>query len=145
MSINSRNKGAAGEREFCRELEVLTGIRLIRNLEQSRSGGYDLIPEDKAVQDSWPWALEIKRYASVSDAKVQGWLNQAVEQAESAGKQPVLAYRADRQDWNIVLPVGQWDILPESKGTEGYQWATVDIGLAAVILAGHFELKLKES
>lgn len=42
MAINSRNKGASAEREFSNIIYQWAGIRLIRNLEQSRSGGFDL-------------------------------------------------------------------------------------------------------
>jgi hypothetical protein len=41
--INSRGKGASSEREFCNIIQQWSGIRLIRNLEQSRSGGFDLV------------------------------------------------------------------------------------------------------
>ena len=45
----SRRKGASGEREFAAALDDLLGIRLTRNLEQSRGGGHDLeLPEDSA-------------------------------------------------------------------------------------------------
>lgn len=39
-SINSRTKGATAEREFSTIIHEWSGIRLIRNLEQSRSGGF---------------------------------------------------------------------------------------------------------
>ncbi|WP_062266917.1 putative PDDEXK endonuclease [Endozoicomonas arenosclerae] len=145
MSINSRQKGAAAEREFCKELLSLADIKLVRNLEQTRSGGFDLIPENQAQAQSWPWAIEVKRYASVTDSKIHGWLKQAVEQAELADKTPVLAYRADRQEWKVMLPVGQWNITPVPRGVEAYQWVTVDMGLASVVLAGSLNLQTTES
>ena len=45
--INSRAKGAAGEREFCKELAEHLGDALVeplkRNLEQTRNGGHDIL------------------------------------------------------------------------------------------------------
>jgi len=42
MPINSRNKGAAGEREVAKIIENLLGLECKRNLDQWRSGGFDL-------------------------------------------------------------------------------------------------------
>jgi hypothetical protein len=49
MTINSRNKGSAAELEFSNIIYQWSGVRLIRNLEQSRSGGHDLIVHADAV------------------------------------------------------------------------------------------------
>ena len=43
MSINSRQKGAGAEREFAGLVHDWSGVSLIRNLKQTRSGGHDLI------------------------------------------------------------------------------------------------------
>jgi Holliday junction resolvase len=97
MAINSRTKGAAAEREVSRLLFDELGIRTARNLEQSRSGGYDLLPDKGSLLE--PYAIEIKRYAKVSNAMLKVFWNQAVEQAERANKSPVLLYREDRAAW----------------------------------------------
>ena len=54
MPINSRNKGSAAEREVGKIIYDLLGIKVERNLDQWRSGGYDLVGLDKV-------ALEVKR------------------------------------------------------------------------------------
>jgi hypothetical protein len=101
MAINSRTKGASAEREVSRLLFDELGIRTARNLEQSRSGGYDLMPEKDSLL--YPYAIEIKRYAKVSNAMLKVFWTQAVEQAELAGKYPVLLFREDRAAWLGVV------------------------------------------
>jgi Holliday junction resolvase len=109
MSINSRQKGAGAEREFAGLIHDWSGIRLIRNLEQTRSGGHDLIvhpDEVGSVADAFrQLAIECKRYQTATDAQVQKWWAQAVMQADQAGLKPVLAYRANRSPWRVVVPI----------------------------------------
>ncbi len=109
MAINSRNKGAAGEREFAGLIHDQLGIRLVRNLEQVRNGGHDLIihpDECGPVVDSLNrFAIEVKRYAQTAPALVKKWWNQATEQAKTINKQPALAYRANQRDWVILIPM----------------------------------------
>ena len=109
MTINSRNKGAGAELEFSNIIYQWSGIRLIRNLEQSRSGGHDLIvhaDEVGPVADSFrSLAIECKRYGKVTPGLIKTWWQQAREQAELNGLQPILAYRADRQDWQVIAPL----------------------------------------
>jgi len=109
MSINSRQKGAGAEREFAGLIHDWSGVRLIRNLEQTRSGGHDLIVhpnEVGSVADSIrKLAIECKRYQTATDAQIQKWWAQAVLQADQAGLKPVLAYRANRSPWRVVVPL----------------------------------------
>jgi hypothetical protein len=109
MSINSRTKGASAEREFSNEVYNWTGIRLVRNLEQSRSGGFDLVvhpDESGAVSDAFrTLAIECKRYAAVTPGKIATWWEQALKQSVPCGLMPVLAYRADRQAWRVIIPL----------------------------------------
>jgi Holliday junction resolvase len=109
MTINSRNKGASAEREFSNIIFQWAGIRLIRNLEQSRSGGYDLLvhPDEVGqVADSFrSLAIECKRYAKPTPALIKKWWQQARDQAQPGRLHPVLAYRADRQDWQVIAPL----------------------------------------
>ena len=102
MSINSRAKGAAGEREFCRVLGDLLGDALVeplkRNLEQTRNGGHDILGLEG-------FALEIKRYKRVKDGDIKKFWEQACEQAERAGGYPALAYREDLQSWRVRIPM----------------------------------------
>ena len=109
MSASSRAKGATGEREFARALEELIGIKLVRNLEQSRRGGHDLIPPQDAAgpvaEALGRLAVEVKRYASAPSGSVSKWWLQAVGQGEAVNLWPALAYRADRQPWRVRLPL----------------------------------------
>ncbi len=93
--INSRNKGAAGEREFINLLKELTDDSTIRrNLEQSRSGGYDILGDSIGHL-----AIEIKRVKQLLTAH---W-EQTLRQADESCKIPVLAYRLDRQQWKVRI------------------------------------------
>ncbi len=108
MAINSRTKGAAGEREFAGLIHDQLGIRLVRNLEQARNGGHDLIihpDEIGPVVDSLNrFAIEVKRYAQISPALIKNWWQQAVAQASAINKQHALAYRANQRNWTILIP-----------------------------------------
>ena len=101
--INSRAKGAAGEREFCKALSEHLGDALVeplkRNLEQTRNGGHDILGLEG-------WALEIKRYKVVKESDVTKFWEQAVEQAKRVGAAPVLAYREDFRSWRVRIPWG---------------------------------------
>ncbi len=107
--INSRSKGAGAELEFANIIYQWSGIRLIRNLEQSRSGGHDLIvkaDETGQVADSFrTLAIECKRYGKVTPGLIKTWWTQARGQAEHNGLTPILAYRADRCDWQVIAPL----------------------------------------
>ena len=96
MPINSRSKGASGERELIREIELETGIRLERNLAQSFGGGHDLIGLDH-------WAIECKRYATISNADKAAFWAQAVRQAQRVDKAPAVCFRADRAPWRVLV------------------------------------------
>lgn len=104
--INSRTKGNNAEREVSKLLYDELGIKLIRNLDQSRSGGHDLTPEQSGgLMDVY--AIEVKRYAKITTAMLKGFWNQAVDQAKRANKVPVLIYRQDRGGWLTVVPLHQ--------------------------------------
>lgn len=96
MGASSRNKGASGERELIRAIEDWTGVRLERNLAQSFGGGHDLIGLDH-------WAIECKRYASISAADKANFWRQAVRQARRVDKEPAVCFRADRQEWRVLV------------------------------------------
>lgn len=104
---NSRNKGAAGEREFANVIQNELGVSLIRNLEQSRSGGHDLIIQGECSISARlnRFAIEVKRYRQATDGLISEWWQQTIEQAERANKTPLLAFRGDRQQWRIVIPL----------------------------------------
>ena len=95
----SRDKGAQGEREFISLVDKLTGgaVQLQRNLTQCRDGGDDCVGHDNL-------SIEVKRRANAADSDVAKWWQQAVGNCTD-GKQPVLAWRRDYQNWNVVVHV----------------------------------------
>lgn len=107
--INSRAKGASFEREIARELELLTGIRFTRNLEQVRAVDHcDLLPDDP----EWPFSLELKRYAAGTGCK-PAWWEQAKRAAAKTGKTPCVVYKYDRREVRACIPLpllgnGSW-------------------------------------
>mgnify|MGYP000553528727 CR=1 FL=1 len=94
MGAAQRRKGASAERELANLLADRLGESVVRNLEQTRSGGHDLIGVD-------PFAIEVKRCETLS---IPAWWRQACAQCD-AGQVPVLAYRQSRRPWAIVLPL----------------------------------------
>jgi Holliday junction resolvase len=131
MSRMQRTKGSAGERELARLIDEHLGVRLVRNLEQSRRGGHDLTLAD--AEDPNPvarvlarYAVEVKRYATASPALIRQWWSQAVEQALRASLTPCLAYREDRQDWRVVLPL--CELTADLGSWSGVEW-TAELSL----------------
>jgi|TARA_R110000764_G_scaffold1960_2_gene8550 hypothetical protein len=111
--INSRTKGANGERQVVHllqpiineeyELAGLAPPLLQRNQMQSHQGGYDLVGID--------WiALEVKFYKEVTEAHITKWWKQCWDQATN-GEMPVLIYRQNKGKWkvrmNVALQLGE--------------------------------------
>lgn len=89
---NSRNKGAAFEREIATALELELGIKFKRDLDQYRQADRgDLIADDPA----FPFLIECKRYAGGSFKPA--WWAQAYKAALTTGQRPAVIYRFDRQ------------------------------------------------
>lgn len=88
--INSRTKGASAERELFKIIGDMLGIKVKRNLEQTRDGGADTIVGE--------WALEVKRQEILH---IDDWWEQTTRQATIAYKQPMLIYRKSRQPWRV--------------------------------------------
>ena len=131
----SRRKGAGAERELAHALHALLGVRLIRNLEQSRHGGHDLIPAPEeatgpVAETLARLAVEVKRYATTPPGSLATWWGQACRQAEAAGLLPCLAYRPDRQPWRVRLPLAcvRPDLFPVVWADDAL---AVDMGLPA--------------
>ncbi len=105
MTINSRAKG--GEREFSRVLQDHLGVKLLRNLEQSRNGGHYLIVsgDDSLSRVLGKFAIEVKRYAFITPTMLARFWEQAKQRARKVKKTPVLAYRGAWQEWRVRLPV----------------------------------------
>lgn len=92
--INSRNKGAAGEREFA---NVLCGHGLDANRGQQHAGGAD--SPDVVCEPLDDIHFEVKR---VEAGSIYKWLQQAKNDAGDA-KMPVVAHRRSREDWVVIL------------------------------------------
>ena len=105
MTINSRQKGAGGEREVIKLLRPLIERiyrqcdqqppELERNTLQWHKGGCDILGVPGI-------ALEIKRCETL---EVDKWWAQACQQAErvGGGTLPVLMYRKNRQPWRVRM------------------------------------------
>jgi Holliday junction resolvase len=148
MSINSRQKGAGAEREFAGLVHDWAGVRLIRNLEQTRSGGHDLIvhpDEVGSVAESFrQLAIECKRYQTATDAQIQKWWAQAIIQAEQAGLIPVLAYRANRSPWRVVVPISLVTAALTRATQLDYTAALSIKGFCHVVVEGNFHAIKKQ-
>jgi Holliday junction resolvase len=97
MPINSRAKGARGEREFAALIDLHLGFSVRRNLEQSRSGGHDLVGLPG-------WAPEVKlRGSDPTPGELGSMWQQALRQAESVGARPVLALKVNRRGWRCFV------------------------------------------
>jgi Holliday junction resolvase len=92
--INARAKGASGERQLCDWLEKNFSLaeKPVRNLEQVRSGGGDIILS--------PFLFEVKRSETLD---VQAAWVQCRTAADRAGLEPVLAHRKNRQPWHFYI------------------------------------------
>ena len=102
--MNIKNKGSGGENEFCKWLADLFGIAPHmrnypkRNLEQTRSGGADIV---------WsPFIIEVKRCQILSFYQ---WWQQIHKAAQEHEKEheialiPIVAYRQDRGSWAFLI------------------------------------------
>ena len=102
--INSRQKGAAGEREVAAILREELELEIHRNWQQQAAeGGADLsgVPG---------WAIEIKRGKNIR--LNEAWKQAAIQAARVKDK-PVLIYRFDRQDWFAMMDL--YDLRPDLK------------------------------
>lgn len=133
--INSRAKGAAGEREFIKELGSWIGDELVaplkRNLEQTRIGGHDIVGLEG-------WAIEIKRYRAIKEGDIARFWLQAVEQATRVSSKPVLAYREDFKSWRVRLAMG--DLIPDGFYLNNSVEWTAELSMeafASIVREGH--------
>ena len=98
MPLNSRAKGAAGERELVDELNRL-GLMARRTVQYCGKSG------DAAdiVIDGCQLHVEVKR---VERVRLAEWLEQASRDAH--GRQWSLFWRRSRGEWMVVMPLSQW-------------------------------------
>lgn len=108
--MNSRVKGKVGEREVKNFLNCRLGYEAFkRNVMQSREGGCDL-------ESQLPVAIEVKRQQNV---QLNQFVAQARKQGRDIGKTPVLFYRRNGEDWQILV-----DMTPE-EFVEYLKWRSV--------------------
>lgn len=107
--MNSKRKGAAGEREL---LDLLTenGIQCHRN-EQRYVGGKEN-PDISAEIAGMSLHIEVKR---VERLNVWEALQQAIYDANNKAL-PVVVHRSNRKPWLVTMRLS--DLLPEIKKTE---------------------------
>lgn len=105
--INSRQKGAQGEREFA---AVLKDAGILARRGQQFSGGKD---SPDVVTDLTGVHFEVKR---VQAGNPYDWLAQA--KRDGVGKLPIVAHRRNGKDWMAILPMDQLiDLLLIREGT----------------------------
>lgn len=95
MPINPRTKGASGEREAAKWLQSAFKLEACpeRNLEQTRSGGFDLIGFP-------PFAFEIKRCQTIS---LRSWWLQVTHATNDKYHIPVVMYRPNNKPWKFLI------------------------------------------
>lgn len=95
--INSRNKGACGEREF---RDVLKKHSFDARRGQQYAGGGDS-PDVVCPELADEFHFEVKR---VEAGNLYKWLAQAIRDAEGI-QIPVVAHRRSREEWVAILPM----------------------------------------
>lgn len=119
--INSRNKGASGEREVCKILSGITGVEIKRSLDV-RTGGADItcIPGI---------SVEVKRKKEVLPSDMTSFWKQCLSQAETENCKPVLFTKEDRRNWVITVSLG--DVIRKSVFIDNSvsEWKSLPIGM----------------
>lgn len=103
MSLMSKNKGKRAERQAADLLYTKANdvakefgkeaIKVERNLNQTRDGGYDLT-------GTLHFAIEVKHHETLN---LNAWWNQAYAQAVAANKEPVLLYKSNNKPWRVQM------------------------------------------
>ena len=117
---NSRNKGLRFELQVAHLIDDELGIKLYRDLEQTRSADHgDLISSDP----SWPFVIECKRYAKgylPKDGK-DSWWQQVCTASKLVRKIPILVYKFDRLPIRVRVPISFVQLL---KGEHDWRYYT---------------------
>lgn len=113
--INSRTKGATGERELCDWLQKTFNLeeKPTRNLDQVRDSGCDVICQ--------PFAFEVKRCEKLDCLAWWGQIKRAVENknGKAFGLEPVVVFRQNGNKWQFMISAkyigvdNGWIILSE--------------------------------
>ena len=102
--INSRNKGANGEREAAKWLQAQFNLEHLpeRNLEQVRFKGEGRIQEGHDLVGFEPFSIEVKRQETLN---LKAWWIQAKSAAEKSTYcwVPVVMYRQNRGRWKFLI------------------------------------------
>ena len=108
--VDSRAKGAQGEKQLKEKLRKLTGLPFER---VPRSGALPFMKGDLFIPDTaMNYCIEVKFYKnSHFDDKVltnksnefTRWWDQAIRQAKTAGKKPVLFFKYNRSKFFVVV------------------------------------------
>ena len=116
--INSRNKGASGERQAAEWLYYNLGLHTKpeRNLEQVRSGGGDLVGVGC-------FCVEVKRCQTL---QIKKWWKQTTKSANDRAEHPVLMYRKNGEPWKFIVD-DTLDILTESGFRKYAKGVLIDI------------------
>lgn len=126
MSVNGRAKGRAFEQSIARDLRGALGPGwiVLRNQtdrqrgQQGAAGEFSVERVDPVSGPAFAWCIECKAHKAFSEAMlwrlevpalVVGWWRQAVRQAESIGRAPVLVMR--RPHGEILAVVRQVEQL----------------------------------
>lgn len=107
--MNSRQKGARGEREWRDELRA-RGYTARRGQQYNGLDGEDVVCEELSSR----FHFEVKRTECLS-------LYDAMKQAErDAGERvPVVAHRRNGQEWVVIMRAGDWlDLVAEALPAE---------------------------
>lgn len=104
MPINSKAKGANGERALKQFFYDELGLYLTRNLDQTAKGGYDFDlreSEEKNALIKVPFAFECKRDEKLS---TQAMWKQACSQTDKVCFVPVVIYKRNYKPWKAIMP-----------------------------------------
>ena len=101
--VNSRNKGASGERQVARILEDELGIKFKRNLDQYQTSDLGDLTPDVAI----PFTIEVKTYAKGTGCR-DVWWEQVKKAAALTGLTPCVIYKYDRRPWRVALPLSHF-------------------------------------
>lgn len=115
--MNIRAKGSKGELEAAKWLHKWLQLKEVpaRNLEQTRSGGHDLLVP--------PFVIEVKRCETLARNQ---WWSQVVA-ATGVGLCSVVMYRRNRQPWRFLVPariIGLDSGYLQLEAEEFVRWST---------------------
>lgn len=92
MGRMQRTKGARAENKLASMLSDDLGLDIKRTLGQARDGGADIV--------LGPFAIQVKHAARPC---LKDWWQQTCADAAKCKRQPVLAYKINRQGWRIRM------------------------------------------